>query len=105
MFNCMWIIYWLLQKKAHIQKIKAQLKWECDMKDLREIKKILGRDHSRQRFRHTLTIPRELYSKGVGMIQYDRNKTGHYSFRMSLQVSSKQCPQLIETEPAQKNRV
>ena len=55
------------KSKAHIQKLKAQLKKEFDMKDLREAKKILGME---MRFRQTLTIPRELCSKGIGMIQY-----------------------------------
>jgi len=30
------------KNKAHIQKLKAQLKKEFNMKDLREVKKVLG---------------------------------------------------------------
>ena len=32
----------VVRNKAHIQKLKAQLKKKFDMKNLREIKKILG---------------------------------------------------------------
>jgi len=34
---------------AHIQKLKGQLKKEFDMKDLREAKKILGMEITRDR--------------------------------------------------------
>ena len=37
------------RNKTHIQKLKAQLKKEFDMKDLREDKKILGMEITRDR--------------------------------------------------------
>ena len=58
----MWMICWLLQEIRHIQKRKAQLKKEFDMKDLGEAKKILGRDHLRKKYMQTLAILGELCS-------------------------------------------
>jgi len=37
------------RNKSHIQKLKAQLKKEFDIKDLRGVKKILGMEISRDR--------------------------------------------------------
>jgi len=37
------------RNKTHVQKFKAQLKKKFDMKDLREVKKILGMDITRDR--------------------------------------------------------
>jgi len=37
------------RNKTHIQKLKAQLKKEFDMKDLGEVKKILGMEIIRDR--------------------------------------------------------
>ena len=37
------------RNKTHVQKLKAQLKKEFDMKDLGEAKKILGMEISRDR--------------------------------------------------------
>ena len=39
----------IVRNKTHIQKLKAQLKEECDMKDLGETKKILGMEISRDK--------------------------------------------------------
>ena len=48
------------RNKTHIQKFKAQLKKKFDMKDLKEIKKILGMKITRdKRFRQTLAIAGE----------------------------------------------
>ena len=73
------------RKKTHVQKFKAQLKKEFDMKNLREAKKMYG-DHSRQKHRQTLAIPGELCSQGVREIQHGRSKTSHHSFGRSLQI-------------------
>jgi len=53
------------RKKTHVQKLKAQLKKELDMKDLGEAKKLLGMEITRDKHRQTLAIPRELCSQGV----------------------------------------
>jgi len=37
------------KNKTHVQKLETQLKKEFDMKDLREIKKILGMEITRDR--------------------------------------------------------
>ena len=37
------------RNKAHIQKLKTQLKRKFDMKDLREVKKILGMESTQNR--------------------------------------------------------
>jgi len=37
------------RNKTHIQKLKAQLKREFNMKDLREVKKVLGMKITRDR--------------------------------------------------------
>ena len=69
------------RNKTHIQKLKAQLKEEFDMKDLWEAKKDLrNRDQSRQKYMQTLAIPGELYFQDIEKIQHDWSKTGHYSF-------------------------
>jgi len=39
----------IARNKTHIQKLKAQLKKEFDMKDLGEVKKILGMEITRDR--------------------------------------------------------
>jgi len=73
--------------KAHIQKSKAQLNRKFDTKDLREAKKILGIEITRDRdSRRTVAISGELHSQDVGKIQHDKSKTGHHSFGRSLQV-------------------
>ena len=76
-----------MRNKAHVQKFKAQLKKEFDMKDLGEARKILRYgDHSRQRLRQTLAIPGELCFQRVGEIQHSRKKISHHSFGRSLQI-------------------
>jgi len=45
-----------VRKYTHIQKLKAQLKKEFNLKDLGEVKKILGMEIMRQRLRQTLSI-------------------------------------------------
>jgi len=76
-----------VRNKTHVQKFKAQLKKEFDMKDLGETKKILGMEITRdKRFRQTLAILGELRSQGIGEIQHGRRKTSHHSFGRSLQI-------------------
>jgi len=59
------------KNKTHVQKLKAQLKKEFDMKDLGEAKKILGMEITRDRSSGRLL----LCSQGVGEIQHGRSKT------------------------------
>jgi len=49
------------RNNAHIQKLKAQLKEEFDMKDLREVKKILGIEISRDMSISRLWLSQENY--------------------------------------------
>jgi len=51
----------LLREIRHIQKLKTQLKDEFDVKDLREIKKILGMKISRDRNTYKLWLSKENY--------------------------------------------
>jgi len=51
-----------------VVKVKAQQKRKFDMKGLGEVKKILGMNHSRQRFRQMLAISSELRSEVVEKI-------------------------------------
>ena len=55
----------IVKNKTHIQKLKTQLKKEFDMKDLREAKKSLGMEITRDRPRQNLAIPGELCSQSV----------------------------------------
>ena len=58
-----------VKNKTQIQKFKAQLKRKFDMKDLREVKKILGMEITRdKKFMQILAIPRELHSQGIEKI-------------------------------------
>jgi len=49
------------RNKTHIQKLKAQLKKEFDMKNLREAKKILGMEITRDRGSGRLWLSQENY--------------------------------------------
>jgi len=49
------------RNKTHVQKLKAQLKKEFDMKDLGEAKKILGMEISRDRGSGRLWLSQENY--------------------------------------------
>jgi len=69
-----------VRNKTHVQKLKAKLKKEFDMKNLR-----YG-DHSRQRLMQNLAIPGELCSQDVGEVQYSKSKTSHHLFGRSLQI-------------------
>jgi len=52
------------RNKTHVQKLKAQLKKEFDMKDLGEAKKILGMEITRDRNTSRLWYPRRtIFSK------------------------------------------
>jgi len=75
-----------VRNKIQIQKLKAEIKKEFDMKNLGEAKKILGMEISWDRLRQNLAISRELYSQGVREIQHGRRKTSHHFFSRSLQI-------------------
>ena len=49
------------KNKTHVQKLKAQLKKEFDMKDLGEVKKILGMEITRDRGSGRLWLSQENY--------------------------------------------
>ena len=49
------------RNKTHVQKLKAQIKKEFDMKDLREVKKILGMEITRDRSTCRLWLSQENY--------------------------------------------
>ena len=49
------------RNKTHVQKLKVQLKKEFDMKNLREIKKILGMEITRDRGSGRLWLSQENY--------------------------------------------
>ena len=85
------------RNKTHIQKLKAQLKKEFDMKDLGEGKKILGMKITRDRGADFGYPRRTLFSR-FGEIQHGRSKTITTSLAGHLKLSSKQCPQSPEEE-------
>jgi len=60
----------IARNKTHIQKLKAQLKEEFDVKDLGKTKDLRNGDQSRQEYMQTLAIPGELCSQDVGKVQY-----------------------------------
>ena len=61
-----------VRNKKHIQKFKAQLKKEFDMKRFgRSQKDFRHGDQSRQEYKHILAISVEMCSQDVGKIQYD----------------------------------
>ena len=80
----------MLQKnKTHIQKLKAQLKKEFDMKDLGEGKKILGMETLKTEAQTDFDYLKRTMSQGVGEIQHDRSKTNYHSFGRHFKLSSK----------------
>jgi len=89
----------LLQETRHIQKLKAQLKKEFDMKDLTEVKKILSMEITQDRGSSKLCLSQENYVlkmlERFNMAEVRPVTTplvGHFK------LSSKQCPQLPEEE-------
>ena len=85
------------KNKTHVQKLKAQLKKEFDMKDLGEVKKILGMKITRERGSDRLWLFQENYVlkvlKRFNMAEVKPITTslvGHFK------LSSKQCPQSPE---------
>jgi len=83
-----------VKNKTHIQELKAQLKKEFDMKELGEIKKILGMKITRDRGSGRLWLSLENYVLKVldkfNMVEV-RPVTTHLAGHFKL--SSKQCPQ------------
>ena len=53
------------KNKTHVQKLKAQLKKEFNVKDLREVKKILGMEIARDRSSGRLWLSQENYALKV----------------------------------------
>ena len=89
----------MLRETRHIQKLKAQLKKEFDMKDLEEVKKILGMEITRDRGSGRLWLSQENYVLKVlerfNMAEARLVTTplaGHFK------LSSKLCPQSPEEE-------
>ena len=83
-----------VRNKIHIQKLKAQLKKEFNMKDLGEVKKILGMKITWDTgMKITWAISRELHYECVGKIQHDKSKIVTTLLTCDFKLSSKQCPQ------------
>jgi len=88
-----------MRNKTHVQKLKDQLNKEFDMKDLGEVKKILGMEISRDRGSGRLCLSQENYVLKV-LERFNMKKArpvitplaGHFK------LSSKQCPQSPEEE-------
>src|SRR3954465_3075021 len=82
------------RSKAKVQKVKAQLKREFDMKDLGEARKILGMEITRDRSAGALWLSQENYVLKV-LERFNMTEArpvttplaGHFRF------SSEQCPQ------------
>ena len=80
------------RNKVHIQKLKAQLKKEFDMKDLGEAKKILGMEITQDKGSVRFWLSQENYVLKV-LKKFNLKEArphladfGHYSFGKSLQV-------------------
>ena len=89
----------LIAIRNKVQKLNAQLKWEIDIKDLREAKKFLGMKITRDRGSGRLWLSQENYIlkalKRFTMIEARPITTplsGHFK------LSSKHCPQSLKEE-------
>jgi len=75
------------RNKTHIQKLKTQLKKKFDMEDLREVKKIVGIEITRDRATCRLWLSQENYAlkvlKRFNMIEA---RPSHHSPGRSLQI-------------------
>jgi len=88
-----------MKNKTHNQKLKAQLKKEIDVKDLRETNKILGMEITRDRGSGRLWLSQENYVLKM-LERFNMTETrpvttplvGHFK------LSSKQCPQSPKEE-------
>ena len=83
-----------VRNKALIQKLKDQVKKEFDMKDLREAKKILGKEITRDRNSGRLWLSQENYVlKVLERFNMAEIRTVTTPLAGHFRLSSKQCPQ------------
>jgi len=87
------------KNKTHIQKLRAQLKKEFEMKDLGETKKILGMEITRDRGSGRLWLSQENYVlKVLERFNMAEERPVTTLFAGHFKLSSKQCPQSPEEE-------
>ena len=83
-----------VRNKTHVQKFKAQLKKEFDMKDLGETKKILGMEITRDRGSGRLWLSQENYVlKVLERFNMTDARPVTTPLKGHFKLSSKQCPQ------------
>jgi len=87
------------RNKTHIQKLKAQLKKEFDMKNLREAKKILGMEITRDRGSGRLWLSQENYVLKV-LERFNMSETRLVTTLLAghFKLPSKQYPQSPKEE-------
>ena len=77
----------VVRNKTHVQKLKAQLKKEFDIKDLGEAKKILGMEITQDRSTCRLWLSQANYVfKVLERFNMAEVKTNYHSFGRSLQI-------------------
>jgi len=87
----------IAKNKAHIQKLKAQLKREFDMKDLGEVKKLLGMEITRDKSSVRLWLSQESYIlKVLKIFNMTEAKSVTTPLADYFKLSSKQCPQSLK---------
>ena len=82
------------RSKAQVQKVKAQLKREFDMKDLGEVRKILGMEITRDRSTDALWLSQENYVLKV-LERFNMTEARPVTTPLAghFRLSSEQCPQ------------
>ena len=92
----------MLQETRHIQNLKAQLEKEYDMKDLGEVKKILGTRITRDRGLNKLWLFQENHVLKV-LERFNMTEVSPVTTPLAghFKLSSKQCSQLLKKEQTQ----
>ena len=87
------------RNKTHVQKLKAQLKKQFDIKELGEAKKIFGIEITRDRSTGRLWLSQENYFLKV-LERFNMAEVRSVTTLLAgyFKLSSKQCPQLPEEE-------
>jgi len=89
----------LRKNKTYVQKLKAQLKKEFEMKDLGEAKKILVMEITRDRGSSRLWLSQENYIfKVLERFNMEEVRSITTPLAGHFKLSSKQCPQSPEEE-------
>ena len=87
------------RNKTHVQKLKAQLKKKFDIKDLREAKKILGMEITRDRSSDRLWLSQKNYIlKVLERFNMVEERPVITPLASHFKLSSKQRPQLPKEE-------